>query len=214
MTWKHTPPVFDESFRKKFIELLKWRRDVRRFRSDPVPDTLIEPVMELASLAPSVGYSQPWRFIRVKDLKRRAAVRDNFLASNQAARNSYEGQRGELYAQLKLSGLDTAPEHIAVFCDTATEAGHGLGRRTMPEMLEYSAVIACHTLWLAARAYGLGVGWVSILDPAEVNKILEAPDSWKLIAYLCVGYPEEEHIDPELERQGWERYRPPEVLSR
>ena len=114
------------------------------------------------------------------------------------------GGRGALYASLKLAGLKEAPCHVAVFVDETTRAGHGLGRQTMPETLHYSAVAAVQTLWLAARAYGLGVGWVSILAPAEVARILDVPEEWSLVAYLCVGYPEEEHLDPELERQGWQ----------
>jgi 5,6-dimethylbenzimidazole synthase len=127
---------------------------------------------------------------------------------------SYDGERAALYSRLKLAGLEDAPEQLAVFCDMNTETGHGLGRQTMPEMLEYSAVIAVHTLWLAARAYGLGVGWVSILDPAEVKRVLATPDSWKLIAYLCIGYPEEEHQDPELARYDWEQYQKSNILVR
>jgi 5,6-dimethylbenzimidazole synthase len=161
-----------------------------------------------------VGYSQPWRFIWVRDASLRSAIRANFYRCNKVALESYEGKQAALYAQLKLSGLDDAPEHLAVFCDMETEAGQGLGRRTMPEALEYSAVIAVHTLWLASRVYGLGVGWVSILDPSEVKKTLDAPSAWKLIAYLCMGYPEEEHLDPELARHDWERYRKPEILVR
>lgn len=208
------PPKFDESFINNFRNLVRWRRDVRRFRSDPVPDALIDVLISLASFSPSVGYSQPWRFTRVQDASRRSRIRDNFLACNRAALDSYQGERAELYAKLKLSGLDSAPEHIAVFCDMGTEMGHGLGQRTMPEMREYSAVIACHTLWLASRVHGLGMGWVSILDAVEVGKIIEVPSAWKFVAYLCLGYPEEQHLDPELQRRGWERYRPPEVLMR
>jgi len=168
----------------------------------------------LASFSPSVGYSQPWRFVRVCDRERRTAVRENFLACNREALENYEGDRAQLYAKLKLAGLDQAPIHLAVFCDAATNTGHGLGRNTMPEMLEYSAAIACHTLWLAARVHGLGMGWVSILQPAEIRRILDVPEAWKFIAYLCIGYPEEEHIDPELARHEWERYQKPEVLIR
>ena len=211
---KSTLPNFDELFISHFGDLLRWRRDVRRFRRDPVPAELLETIIHLASFSPSVGYSQPWRFICVRDPNLRSAIRTNFLACNQAALDSYEGERAELYARLKLAGLDDAPEHLAVFCDMETEAGQGLGRQTMPEMLEYSAVIAVHTLWLTARVYGLGLGWVSILDPAEVNKVLDAPTGWKLIAYLCIGYPEEEHLDPELARHDWEHYRKPEILVR
>jgi 5,6-dimethylbenzimidazole synthase len=211
---ENAPPIFDESFISNFANLVKWRRDVRRFRRDPVPEPLLNSLINLASLSPSVGYSQPWRFLRIHDASRRSAIRDNFLACNKAALGSYEGERAELYAGLKLAGLDTAPEHIAVFCDMETTVGHELGQRTMPEMREYSAVIACHTLWLASRAHGLGMGWVSILDPAEVNRTLAVPSVWKFIAYLCIGYPEEQHSDPELQRQGWEHYHRPEVLVR
>ena len=207
-------PLFDESFLKNFADLLKWRRDVRRFRPDPVPELLFTSLINLASLSPSVGYSQPWRFARIQDVSRRSAIRGNFSICNKAALDSYEGERAKRYAGLKLAGLDAAPEHIAVFCDMETTVGHGLGQRTMPDMREYSAVIACHTLWLASRAHGLGVGWISILDPAEVNTILGVPPAWKFIAYLCMGYPEEEHADPELQRHGWENYRRPEVLAR
>jgi 5,6-dimethylbenzimidazole synthase len=211
---KNTPPIFDKSFTTTFEHLVRWRRDVRRFRTDPVPEGLLDSLINLASLSPSVGYSQPWRFARVRDAGRRSAIRSNFLRCNQAALGSYEGQTADLYATLKLAGLDTAPEHLAVFCDMATTVGRGLGQRTMPEMREYSAVIACHTLWLASRVHGLGMGWISILDPAEVGKILAVPAEWKFIAYLCVGYPEEQHLDPELERHGWENYQRTEVLLR
>lgn len=207
-------PIFDELFIGNFAQLIRWRRDVRRFRSDPVGAELLETIVGLASFSPSVGYSQPWRFVHVRNAETRSAVRANFLACNKAALDSYEGERAGLYAKLKLAGLDEAPEHLAVFCDMETDVGHGLGRRTMPEMLEYSTVIACHTLWLAARVYGLGMGWISILDPSGIKEVLDAPPQWKLIAYLCIGYPQEEHLDPELERHQWEHYRQPKILVR
>jgi 5,6-dimethylbenzimidazole synthase len=211
---ENPPPVFDQSFIKNLANLVKWRRDVRRFRSDAVPEALLVSLINLASLSPSVGYSQPWRFMRVANPSRRSAIRENFILCNQDALTSYDGERAKLYAGLKLEGLDTAPEHVAVFCDMETTVGHGLGLRTMPEMREYSTVIACHTLWLASRAHGLGMGWVSILDPIEVNKILGVPPAWKFIAYLCIGYPVEQHEDPELQRHGWEHYRGAEILVR
>ena len=197
-------PVFDETFRKQFETLLRWRRDVRSFRREPVDPRLIEYLIGLASLAPSVGYSQPWRYILVESPDRRECIRLNFERCNQAALNSYEGQKAELYAKLKLAGLRDAPVHLAVFLDSHTSRGSGLGRATMPETMEYSTVLSVCTLWLAARMYGLGVGWVSILDPAGINGCLEVPEDWKLIAYLCLGYPEEETPDPELLRHGWE----------
>lgn len=207
-------PRFDEHFINRFADLVRWRRDVRRFRPDPLSSGLLETIIQLASCSPSVGYSQPWRFMRVRNANLRSAIRANFLACNEAALNSYAGERAALYSQLKLAGLDQAPEHLAVFCDMETETGQGLGRQTMPEMLEYSAVIAVHTLWLAARVYCVGMGWVSILEPEEVKRILDAPSSWKLIAYLCIGYPEEEHLDPELARHNWEQYQKPQILER
>jgi 5,6-dimethylbenzimidazole synthase len=201
-------PKFDESFRRLFEELLKWRRDVRSFRSDPVDDRLIEHLISLASLAPSVGYSQPWRFVLVESAECRESVRANFEHSNREALNLYSGERARLYTSLKLAGLRDAPVQLAVFLNQNTQHGGGLGRITMPETLEYSAVLAVHSLWLAARAYGLGVGWVSILDPMEVNRGLNVPTTWKLIAYLCIGYPNEDSSSPELLRRGWEATLP------
>ena len=197
-------PVFDETFRKEFENLLKWRRDVRSFRREPVDPRLIEHLIGLASLAPSVGYSQPWRYILVESEERRECIRQNFERCNQAALSSYEGERAELYAKLKLAGLRDAPVHLAVFLDSQTSHGSGLGRVTMPETMEYSTVLSVYTLWLAARTHGLGVGWVSILDPADINCCLQVPQDWKLIAYLCIGHPEEDSQDPELLRHGWE----------
>ena len=112
------------------------------------------------------------------------------------------------YARLKLAGLDRAPTHLALFVDPDPAQGRGLGRATMPETAAYSAVLALHTLWLAARAHGVGLGWVSILDPDEVREALHVPPSWRLVAYLCLGFPSGEDEVPELERAGWERRRP------
>lgn len=198
------PPDFDVAFRDRLADLFAWRRDVRRFRSDPVDDAVLGTCLALANLAPSVGNSQPWRFVRVADLRRRAAVVESFGRCNTAACASYADERRDLYASLKLEGLREAPVHLAVFCDEATETGHGLGRGTMPEMLRYSVVTAVHGFWLAARAHGIGVGWVSILEPEAVTRLLDVPEAWRLVAYLCVGHPVEEHCDPELVRHGWQ----------
>jgi 5,6-dimethylbenzimidazole synthase len=200
--------VFDQTFREQFENLLKWRRDIRSFRSDPVEPGLVAHLLGLASLAPSVGYSQPWRFVLVESKERREAVWANFAHANRAALGRYSLERARLYASLKLAGLQEAPVHLAVFLDPLTDRGSGLGRLTMPATLEYSAVLAVHTLWLAARVHGLGVGWVSILDPHEVHRILHVPTEWKLIAYLCIGYPKENLPVPELLRRGWEQAIP------
>jgi 5,6-dimethylbenzimidazole synthase len=204
MSNHQTPPPFDDAFRAAFGELLIWRRDVRRFRRDPVPESAIDALLTAANLAPSVGNSQPWRFVLVEDAARRALVRANFAACNAEALAGYAGERAKIYAGLKLAGLDDAPVQLAVFADPDAVQGHGLGRRTMPETMEYSAVGAVILLWLAARAAGIGVGWLSILDPPAVGHALETPDNWRLIAYLCIGYPAEESNVPELERAGWQ----------
>jgi 5,6-dimethylbenzimidazole synthase len=198
------PPVFDDRFRAELANLIAWRRDVRRFRTDPVPQETLDGLLDLAQLAPSVGNSQPWRFIRVDSGAARQRIRENFLRCNAEALAALSGERAQLYAKLKLSGLDAAPVQLAVFCDRSVRQGHGLGIRTMPESLDYSVGGMISLLWLAARAAGLGVGWVSILDPLETARALEAPASFKLIAYLCIGWPQEEHIDPELERVRWQ----------
>lgn len=207
---------FDDAFRARLRELLIWRRDVRRFRRDPLPDGIVDHLIELACLAPSVGLSEPWRFVIVGDPNRRAAIAGNFSACNAAALAAQGSDRAARYARLKLAGLDEAPCHLAIFADRSTPQGHGLGRATMPEMIEYSVVTAVHTIWLAARAQGIGMGWISILDPAVVASALDVPPQWKLIGYFCLGYPQAEDSIPELERSGWEQRQrvPPVVLRR
>jgi 5,6-dimethylbenzimidazole synthase len=204
-----TPPAmsFDNAFRARLRDLLVWRRDVRRFRRDALPDGAVETLIELACLAPSVGLSQPWRFVIVENASLRAAIRRNFEACNAEALAAQAPQRASNYARLKLAGLEEAPVHFAVFADRSTAQGHGLGRHTMPEMIEYSAVTAVHTIWLAARAQGIGMGWVSILDPNAVAAILDVPAEWKFIGYFCLGYPQADDTIPELEQAGWEQRR-------
>jgi 5,6-dimethylbenzimidazole synthase len=197
-------PKFDDSFRAQLTQLIAWRRDVRRFSTRPVPAALIESLLDTAQLSPSVGNSQPWRWVQIASPAKRAEIRAIFAACNSTARQAQPADREPAYATLKLEGLDHAPLHYAVFCDQSTGQGHQLGRHTMPETLDYSTVAMVTTFWLAARAAGLGVGWISILDPAQVAAALDVPRHWKLIAYLCVGWPETEHLDPELERYGWQ----------
>lgn len=197
-------PCFDAPFRARLEELISWRRDVRRFHTSPVDPATIEHLLDVAQRAPSVGNSQPWRWVGVESQTARDAVRRSFARCNAEALDCLDGERAETYARLKLAGLEAAPVQLAVFCDHATSQGHGLGRRTMPEALDYSVVGMVTTLWIAARAYGLGVGWVSILDPHEIARTLDVPEPWRLVAYLCIGWPVEEHLDPELERHGWQ----------
>ncbi|ESZ68437.1 5,6-dimethylbenzimidazole synthase [Mesorhizobium sp. L103C105A0] len=209
-----SPPDFTDDFRSELITLLRWRRDVRRFEPTALPEGTLERLLELASIAPSVGLSQPWRFVVVESLKRRTAVRDCFERCNAEALTRFSGERAALYARLKLAGLDEAPCQFAVFADRTTRQGHGLGRMTMAATIDYSAVMAVHTLWVAARAEGIGMGWVSILDATEMAEILDTPPEWTLIGYFCLGYASEEHDMPTLERECWENRRPPVVIRR
>jgi 5,6-dimethylbenzimidazole synthase len=205
----NSSPDFSPAFRARLLELFRWRRDVRRFRRDPLPDGALERLLATACLAPSVGLSEPWRFVVVDEPARRNAVRACFEACNADALRSQSGDRASLYARLKLAGLDDAPCQIAVFADRATSQGHGLGRQTMPEAIEYSAAMAIHTLWLMARSEGIGLGWVSILDPATVSAALDVPSDWTFVAYICLGFPLEETDTPTLMREGWETRRSP-----
>ncbi len=199
------PPEFDAAFRARLRELMAWRRDVRRFRPDPVPEAVLEDCLAAFRLAPSVGLSEPWRLVRVESGPARAAALANFEAENARALAGYAGERAQLYARLKLSGMREAPVQLAVFCDEGTAKGHGLGARSMPETRSFSVVAAIQNLWLMARAHGVGVGWVSILDPERLCRDLEVPSAWRFIAWLCIGWPEEALARPELERAGWER---------
>lgn len=198
---------FSQGFRDELHDLMRWRRDVRRFRTDPVDRAMLDRCLAAFGLAPSVGLSEPWRLIRVDSAAARAAMCANFAASNAVALASQSGDRAADYARLKLSGMAEAPVHLAVFCDDATRKGAGLGAGTMPEARAYSVVGAITLFWLAARAEGLGLGWVSILDPAQVARDLDVPHGWAFVAYLCVGWPEGDHDTPELEREGWETRR-------
>ncbi len=183
---------------------MRWRRDVRRFRTDPVEAAVLDRCLCAFGLAPSVGLSEPWRVIDVVSPDARAAAIANFKAANANALAGYCDEKANLYASLKLSGMNEAPVHLAVYCDDSTPKGAGLGATTMPEMRAYSVVGAITLFWLLARAEGLGVGWVSILDPVQLAQDLNSPPGWQLVGYLCVGWPESDNDTPELERAGWE----------
>jgi 5,6-dimethylbenzimidazole synthase len=201
---RKSAPEFDAEFCDLLDALLTWRRDVRRFKRNDISESVTQDLLKSILRAPSVGNSQPTRIVRVATDEARALVKANFEATNANALAAYKGNKAEKYVRLKLAGLDDAPLQLAIFCNEDPVAGHGLGRKTMPETVRYSTVCAIHTLWLFARARGLGVGWVSILDPARLAADLETPRSWAFIGYLCVGEPEDEHEDPELARVGWQ----------
>ena len=195
---------FDADFRAQLWTLIRLRRDVRRFRTDPVEAAVVDRCLDAFRFAPSVGLSEPWRLIRVQGAAARAAAAANFAAANADALDGQDDDRAALYASLKLSGMHEAPLHLAVFCDDGTAKGAGLGAATMPEARTYSVVAAITQFWLALRAEGLGLGWVSILDPARLTRDLCVPADWHFVGYLCIGWPETTDDVPELERAGWE----------
>jgi 5,6-dimethylbenzimidazole synthase len=205
-------PEFDIDFCRQLDGLLRWRRDVRHFRPDPVSAELVNSLLEKAMWAPSVGFSQPWRWVVVESEEKREAVRREFEKCNTDALCGYSGETASQYSKLKLSGLKEAPVQVAVFVDTQSGTGKGLGQQTMPETRTWSVVMAIHTLWLAAQAVGLGMGWVSILQPESIRSLLEAHQDWRFVAYLCIGRPEEECEKPLLERVGWEAKLPCEEV--
>jgi 5,6-dimethylbenzimidazole synthase len=201
--------AFSAAERAAVYRAIGSRRDVRAdFVSDDVPGDVLDRVLSAANQAPSVGLSQPWRFIVVRDLANRRRVRDAFETANARAATLYTGERQSAYARLTLQGIIEAPINICVVCDDDPQRGHGLGRQTMPETARYSTVCAIQNLWLAARVEGLGVGWVSIIEPRELREIFEIPERLTVVAYLCVGYVRSFADEPDLLRAGWETLLP------
>ncbi len=185
------------------------RRDVRSgFLPQPLSHPVFYRLLEAAHHAPSVGLMQPWRFILIRAIEVRRAVHDIFLRSNQTALDTYAGDRAKKYAGLKLEGILEAPQNVCIVCNPECERGHRLGRHSMPETALYSAVCAVQNLWLAARAEGVGVGWVSILDKEALRKVLHIPENIVPVAYLCLGYVDHFEAAPDLERARWERRIP------
>ncbi len=184
--------------------ILAWRRDVRQFLARPIDESLIDALAAAMELAPSVGNARPWRVLRIEDKTLRRSVRDHFVACNAAAAAAYTDAARKAYLRLVLAGIDTAPLQLAVFTVADPAQGHGLGRRTMPETLLQSTAMAIHTLWLAARVRGLGLGMVSILEPAVVERLCAVPPDWHFAGWLCLGYPAGEDDTPLLHRVGWQ----------
>jgi 5,6-dimethylbenzimidazole synthase len=186
-------------------KLLVWRRDVRHFDTRAVPEAEMERLLASTSLAPSVGNAQPWRFVRICTPALRTTIADHVdTAARQAGVRYTQADQATLYTSLKLHGLREAPEIMAVFSDESPREGHGLGIATMPEALRYSTIMAIHTLWLTAQSRGIGLGWVSILDPDWLATLLDAPAQWHFVALLCIGYAQAPSDTPELDRRGWQ----------
>lgn len=197
---------FREEERRGLYRAIYERRDVRSsFRPDEINANVLARLLNAAHHAPSVGLMQPWRFILIRNRNVRQTIHEIFDGARRAAAQIYTDDRRAMYDGLKLAGIIEAPVNLCVVCDEATTRGHGLGRQTMPETALYSAVCAVQNLWLAARAEGVGVGWVSILDVAELRRALGIPEGVVPIAYLCLGYVTEFGTQPELELRGWEQ---------
>jgi 5,6-dimethylbenzimidazole synthase len=200
---------FSPAERAALYRAIALRRDVRaEFTAEPVRDDVLARVLGAAHQAPSVGLSQPWRFIVVRDPKTRRAAHDAFVRANASARDAYDAESARAYDALRLEGILDAPINVCVTCDDDPSRGKGLGRRTMPETARYSTVCAIQNLWLAARVEGLGVGWVSIVDPDDLRKLLEIPERLAIVAYLCIGHVATFAPVPDLERDRWERRVP------
>ncbi len=200
---------FSAADRKALYRAISLRRDVRaEFASDHVDDGVLERILAAAHQAPSVGLSQPWRFIVVRSPATRAAVHAAFSRANAEAASAYDAETSQEYRKLRLAGILDAPVNICVTCDDDPARGRGLGRRTMPETARYSTVCAVQNLWLAARVEGIGVGWVSIVDPAELRALLGIPEDIAIVAYLCVGHVRAFAPVADLERDGWEKRLP------
>jgi 5,6-dimethylbenzimidazole synthase len=180
---------FDEHSCQAVYRAIRERRDVRRgFLPEPISDDLLGRLLEAAHNAPSVGLMQPWRFIVVRNFSVRQTIHKIFLDANQQAIAGYEGEQQQRYSELRLEGILEAPQNLCIVCDSSSKQGHQLGRRTMPQTALYSVVCAVQNLWLAARAEGIGVGWVSILEPNRLCRALEIPEHITPVAYLCLGY--------------------------
>lgn len=194
---------FSPAERATFYRIVEGRRDVRAFRPDPLPEDLLLRILNAAHHAPSVGFMQPWNFIMIRDPATRAAIKAIFLRENEKAAANYSGDRAALYRSLKLEGIEEAPLNLCVTCDRSRSGPHVLGRNTMVDTDLYSTCCAIQNLWLAARAEGIGVGWVSILANDDLRRILGIPEHVVPVAYLCLGYAKEFLEEPELQRRGW-----------
>jgi len=198
---------FSASEQAAIYRVIEARRDVRKFRSDTVADEILERILRAAAHAPSVGYMQPWNFIVIRDRKIRTQIHDAFQIANDEAKAMFsaeQSERGEAYSKLKLEGILESHLNICITCDRSRSGKIVLGRTCQADMDLYSSVCAVQNLWLAARAEGVGVGWVSIIKPEDLHAILQLPEHVVPIAYLCVGYPEHEFAtEPELKTAGW-----------
>lgn len=206
---RQSADAFAEEEKAAVYRAIKTRRDVRNeFLADPLPDDLVQRLLAAAHAAPSVGFMQPWNFTLVEDEAVRQAAWQAFTRANEEAALLFEDDRQGLYRTLKLEGIRTAPLSICVTCDPTRGGKVVLGLTHNPRMDVYSTVCAIQNLWLAARAEGVGVGWVSIFHESDIRGILGIPDHIEIVAWLCVGYVRELYKEPELAVKGWAKRLP------
>lgn len=195
---------FSDVERQGLYRAIYERRDVRsQFLPDPVPADVLARLLQAAHHAPSVGFMQPWDFIVIESREVRASILALFEQANQTAAERFDVERKELYRSLKLQGIVESPLNLCITCDRSRGGPHVLGRNSIVETDLFSTCLAVQNLWLAARAEGVGIGWVSILDQAQLSKVLNLPDHVYPVAYLCLGYVSEFLDQPELEAKGW-----------
>jgi len=204
---------FSDSERAAVYRVIFERRDVRRnFLRKPIADDVLARVLTAAHHAGSVGFMQPWDFVVIRQRATKQAVKQLFQKTNEQAAMSYEGARAALYRSLKLEGIEEAPVNIGVTCSRQRGGPHVLGRSTVRDTDLYSTCCAIQNLWLAARAEGIGVGWVSILDHGALKQVLGIPKPVKVLAYLCLGYIADFATQPDLETAGWRARIPVDQL--
>ena len=196
----------DDDDRLGLYRSILTRRDVRgQFLPDPVPDDLLARLLVAAHHAPSVGFMQPWNFMVIRDAGVKQRIYEGFRRAHDEAAEQFDAAREQTYRNLKLEGIREAPVNLLVTCDRDRCGPVVLGRTHMKEMDLYSSVCAVQNLWLAARAEGVGVGWVSIIRPEELREILGLPDNVVPISYLCLGYVSDFYDEPELQKKGWRK---------
>ncbi len=195
--------AFDDAKKEGVYDAIFMRRDVRHFRREPLDKKVLLKILDAAHHAPSVGYSQPWNFIVVKDIEKRKKIKESFIKAKELQAESFDKKRKEQYEEFKLEGILDAPVNVCVTCNRSRFGPEIIGRHSIHETDLYSVACAVQNMWLAARAEGIGVGWVSIVDNNDIHKILNIPEDIVPVAYLCVGYPEELTDIPLLEKAEW-----------
>ncbi|MDX3518670.1 nicotinate-nucleotide--dimethylbenzimidazole phosphoribosyltransferase [Streptomyces scabiei] len=202
-------PPYDDAEREAVLKVMRERRDIRNgFRSDPIPHDVLLRVLEAAHTAPSVGHSQPWDFVVIRSAETRRTMHELAQRQREAYAKSLPKGRAKQFKELKIEAILDTPVNIVVTADPTRGGRHTLGRHTQPQMAPYSSALAVENLWLAARAEGLGVGWVSFFDEREMVRALGLPEHLEVVAYLCVGYVDEFPAEPELMQAGWAKRRP------